>query len=303
MVKIAIIIPYFGEWPAWTPLFLNSCRHNSTLDFFIFSDCDPHGFDKGQFPNIHLQRISFIDYCEYASQKLGLDFHPTRAYKLCDLKPYFGSIHSGILKDYGFWGFCDVDLVLGDLRSFYSEEVLKRYDVISNHSDRVSGHFALIRNSEKFVSMPFEIPNYQQMLSSDRNYAVDEIAFTKRIYPMSSFLWKVHKWIFLKLPFHDEFKSYAKFCSLFNRMMLPKRFLFQECFTTPWFGKETAAKQEVINSYQWEYKEGHVYDLLERKEIPYLHFLSLKRYWSPDVCRASEPCDHVIVNLTGICHA
>ena len=188
MYRIAFIIPFFGEWPSWTPLFLDSCRNNPTVDFFLFTDCDPLGFEIDAFPNVHQHRIGFIDYCELVSQKLNVGFHPTRAYKLCDLKPYYGVIHEDVLKDYDFWGFCDVDLVLGNLRSFYTEEVLKRYDVVSNHADRVSGHLTLMRNTEKVNRKPLEIPECRQMLSSDRHYAIDEIAFTKKLYPAAPFL-------------------------------------------------------------------------------------------------------------------
>ena len=299
-MKIAIIIPYFGAWPAWTPLFLESCRQNQTVDFFIFTDTEPCCFEGASSPNIRCQRISFIDYCNLASQRLDVDFHPTRAYKLCDLKPYYGIIHEDLLKDYDFWGFCDVDLVLGDLRSFYTEEILRRYDVISNHSDRVSGHFALIRKKAAVTTMPMEIPECKQMLSSDRHYGIDEIAFTKKLYPSSSFLWKVHKRVFLKLPFKDEFKSHVRFCSLFNSLMLPKRLLFKERFTTPWFTKEEAADPEVAKQFQWEYRKGHVFDLKEGNELPYLHFLSLKKHWPSNCFHVSGSCDHVLINLSGI---
>ena len=300
MYKIGIIIPYFGEWPVWTPLFLDSCRFNSTIDFFIFTDCDPYGFDTGNYNNIRLHRISFIDYCNMASKKLEVDFHPTRAYKLCDLKPYYGTIHSDLLKDYDFWGFFDVYVLLGDWRSVYTDEVLKLYDVLSNHSDRVSGHFALIRNVQKINEIPTQIPEYKQMLSSERHYAIDEIAFTKKLYPSAVFLWKMLKRVFFKFHFKDEFKSYVKFCSTFNRLMLPKRLQFEERFTTPWLNKENISDPEVVKNAQWEYKEGCVVDLREGKELPYLHFLSLKKHWPLDCFHPMVPFRRVIINLNGI---
>ena len=299
MYKIAIVIPYFGTWPSWTPLFLDSCRRNSTVDFFVFTDCDPQGLDTGDYPNIHVQRASFIDYCDEAGRKLGVDFHPTRAYKLCDLRPFYGVVHGDLLKGYDFWGFCDVDLVLGDLRSFFTEEVLSRYDILSNHSDRVSGHFSLVRNTKEINEMSLSIADYQSMLSSDRHFAMDEIAFTRKTYPAAAFLWKVHKRVFFKLPFKDEFKSYVKFCTLFNKLMLPRRLQFQERFTTPWFTKENAADREMVERAQWEYHEGHVRDLQNGQELPYIHFLSLKKYWPSDCYTITGHCSHVIISLKG----
>ena len=42
MKKIAIIVPYFGEFPNYFPLFLNSCRYNPTVDWLLVTDiADP----------------------------------------------------------------------------------------------------------------------------------------------------------------------------------------------------------------------------------------------------------------------
>ena len=86
MHRIAIIIPFFGTWPKWITLFFDSCRWNSTIDFFFFSDCDTSDFKSKDIPNIFFYDIGFGDYCDMVSQRLGINFHPTSAYKLCDLK-------------------------------------------------------------------------------------------------------------------------------------------------------------------------------------------------------------------------
>ncbi|WP_420882928.1 DUF6625 family protein [Zooshikella ganghwensis] len=38
---IAIIIPYFGQWPEWIDLYIESCKHNPSIDWLLFSDCPP----------------------------------------------------------------------------------------------------------------------------------------------------------------------------------------------------------------------------------------------------------------------
>lgn len=37
-MKIAFICPYFGELPNYFELLLKSCKHNSTIDWIIFTD-------------------------------------------------------------------------------------------------------------------------------------------------------------------------------------------------------------------------------------------------------------------------
>lgn len=37
--RIVILIPYFGRWPDWFPLYLESCRANPSVDSIFFTDC------------------------------------------------------------------------------------------------------------------------------------------------------------------------------------------------------------------------------------------------------------------------
>ena len=116
-MRIAIFIPYFGNWPYWIDLYMHSCKKNKDVDFYFFTDCGiPSGFSG--IDNLHFASVTFFDYCQLVSDRLGIDFHPQDSYKLCDLKPFYGHIHEGILEkgNYSFWGFGDVDLVWGDIR-------------------------------------------------------------------------------------------------------------------------------------------------------------------------------------------
>ena len=303
MHRIAIIIPYFGKWPSWFALFLDSCYHNPTIDFYFFTDCDTSTYALKDKSNVFLYKISFEEYCKIVSKKLEIDFHPDNAYKLCDLKPFYGLVHSDILMNYDFWGFGDIDLIWGNLRSFYTEELLGRCDVISNHSDRVSGHLSLIRNNERMNNLIFSIPNWKQQLQSEQHYAIDEIAFTKKLYPAAVFMWKVHRHIIFRLPFINEFKSHVRFCTLFNRVMMPRRICFKERYTTPWFNESDFSNIEIANKNRWIWKDGHIYDLHHKKELPYLHFLGMKKYWPTDCYHLTYPYTDVIINLNGIYNA
>ena len=39
MKKICILIPYFGKFPKWFDLYLYSCSHVKSIDFYYFTDC------------------------------------------------------------------------------------------------------------------------------------------------------------------------------------------------------------------------------------------------------------------------
>jgi len=95
------------------------------------------------------------------SIKLNIKFSASNsAYKLCDLKPFYGLIHKEDLARYEFWGFGDIDLIYGDLSSVIDEETLSRYDFISLHSERVSGHLFLMRNIAESNKLCLKIPNW-----------------------------------------------------------------------------------------------------------------------------------------------
>ena len=47
-------------------------------------------------------------------------------YDLCDFKVAYGEIFQEYLEPYDFWGFCDCDLIYGDIRHFLTEELLEK---------------------------------------------------------------------------------------------------------------------------------------------------------------------------------
>ena len=71
------------------------------------------------------------------------DFDATcgTSYKICDYRPFFGEIYKEYTKGYDFWGWCDTDIILGNIRKFISDNVLNEYSKIN-----YSPHFSLIKN-------------------------------------------------------------------------------------------------------------------------------------------------------------
>ncbi|MDR3340306.1 MAG: hypothetical protein LBT25_09510, partial [Candidatus Symbiothrix sp.] len=131
--KIAFLIVYTGHYPWYFPYFLHSCRYNPTIDFYIFTDIEeklPH-----LPPNVRLIPYSLEQFKADASKALGFDVAVESGYKLCDFKPAYGCIFSDWIKAYDFWGYCDIDLVFGNIRAFMTEDLLAEYDIISARHD------------------------------------------------------------------------------------------------------------------------------------------------------------------------
>lgn len=304
MYKIAIINPYFGSWPPWIDHFFYSCIKNPTIDFYFFTDCGIPEIAKNS-SNIHFTEMTFEEYSNFVSSILNIEFHPTNAYKLCDLKPFYGIIHKDLLFNYDFWGFGDVDLIWGDIRSFYTDHILSYYNIISTHSDRISGHLCLIRNRSRYNRLAYNISNWKIKLESNNHYALDEIDLTLTIYKPAKLLWKIHKWIFFKLyqklKIDDEWTPYNKFCQIFNKLFrLPqKKIRFIEQDTTPYVSSKTSSNIINENKFKYIYKNGKIYRFGTMEELIYLHFLSLKNIWNLETidAKATPPLE---ISLKGI---
>lgn len=173
--KILFLMPYFGKWPEWFPLYLESCRWNPTIDWLFFTDCPvPQNAPK----NVVFVSLSFADYQKLVSQKLEINFQTVSPYKICDLRPAFGFIHQEYLQGYDYFGFSDIDIIYGDIRAFYTDEVL-RYSTLSTHPDRVSGHLFLFKNNEQWINVFRKIPRWQELMSHPSYLCLDEGALTK----------------------------------------------------------------------------------------------------------------------------
>lgn len=255
--KIVLLIPYFGEWPEWFPFFLLSCSYNKTISWVFYTDC----LIPDKTPsNVTFKKITFKGYKEMVSNKLDIKFDPDSPYKLCDLKPALGYIHTEDIAGYDYWGFSDIDLVYGNLREYFTAERLAKYDLLSTHSRRISGHFCLMRNTEKMRNAFKLIKNWQQRLADNEHYALDEGAFSR--------IFIKHK--NLPLPL---FNLLAKF----NPWRRNSEFI--EAFTTP-----NAGVAWDDGSYdfptEWYWNSGQLSNNLRAdKTYPYFHFFGWKKYW------------------------
>lgn len=169
--KIALIVVYFGEFPWFFKYFLHSSLFNPSIDFFILTDNDVL-FDLPN--NIKFIRYNMKQLNKDASESLCLNINISHGYKLCDFKPAYGIIFSKLLKGYDFWGYCDIDLIWGDIRGFITSDLLNRFDVISARHDYLTGSFTLYRNNNLIKKIFKQSKDYKKVYTSDRNFCFDE---------------------------------------------------------------------------------------------------------------------------------
>ncbi|WP_051656774.1 DUF6625 family protein [Butyrivibrio sp. AE3004] len=144
MKSIVVIVPYFGELPPFYPMWEKSVLHNESIDFVLFTD-DKNVSSIG---NLRVEHMSFEEYKYRIQSRFPFDVCLEKPYKICDFRPAFGYCFSDIIEGYDFWGYCDLDLTFGDIRSFVSDKILNDYDRIF-----VTGHFSLYRNTDKIVKL------------------------------------------------------------------------------------------------------------------------------------------------------
>lgn len=143
--KVCIVISYFGKFPDYFDLWLESVKYNQNFNFLIVTDIK----SKFDFPdNVKILHMSFEELKNLISSKLKLDAVVKEPYKLCDYKIAYGKIFEDYLKDYDVWGFCDIDLIFGNIGKFITEDILNTYDKIN-----FRGHFSLFRNNEIMKNM------------------------------------------------------------------------------------------------------------------------------------------------------
>jgi hypothetical protein len=246
MNKIVLILPYFGKLPAFFDFYLASCKHNPTIDFLIFTDCDI----AADSPNIRVIKSSWADFVRQVQAKFDFPIALDSPYKLCDLKPAYGYIFQKYITDYAFWGHCDCDLIWGDL-SVLNRLIEEGYDKVGEY-----GHLVLYRNTDEvnrwFMTLGTPgVPSYRQVFASPRSYSFDEFS------GMSQMTQAHHKKVYTGRLFDDII--------FYKKNFFTRRLTVVNC-DTKW--------KQVYFSYQ----AGHLYRhvLLDgqwhKDESLYVHF-------------------------------
>ena len=170
MKKILYIIPYFGKFPTLFPLWLESCRYNPTINWIIFTD-DKTVYDYPD--NIKVIYTTFREIRKKIQELYDFPISLEKPYKLCDYRVAYGDIFSNYIDGYDFWGYCDIDLLWGDIRSFLTDDILSNYKKIG-----WLGHSSLYKNNNlmnKLYKCTYGGKSlYMDIFQSDSNCFFDE---------------------------------------------------------------------------------------------------------------------------------
>lgn len=168
--SITILAVYLGPLPPWIDLWLASCRTNPDFHWLLIGDQLPTHAQLP--PNVTLHPSSIADIVQRVQQHLNLTPALEKPYKICDLRPAFGLIFQDLLAQADFWGYCDIDVLWGNLGKFITPEVLQKYDKVFPR-----GHLSLIRNTPEcnhWFQLPTPGIDYREIVTSPQNYIFDE---------------------------------------------------------------------------------------------------------------------------------
>lgn len=282
MKSIELIMPYFGAWPPWIDYFLLSCSYNPTIRWQIFTDCAIPAYRSD---NVIFTHMTLADFNGLASKKLQIPINITRPYKLCDFKPAYRIIFEEFLPPHDFWGYGDLDLIYGNIRGFLSDEILESHEVVTTGEKFMAGHFTLFRNMEMTNRLFERCPRYKQIFQQNEiHYAFDEIYKPQGIEKLFQRAQNAFKKMNpLKKPFNIDGPNYfidryrlfpydmthlvmksvrAKEIRLYNEMIHLSKSWYQ---------------RRKIKDWTLLWNRGTLTELVQNKEILYIHFLASLR--------------------------
>lgn len=171
MKKAVFIIPYFGEVPIYVEAWYKSALLNDSFNFLIISDNEE--FKKYECNNITVNISTFEDFKQRIQNKFEFDICLNKPYKLCDYKPVYGRVLKDEISDYEYWGFCDMDMIFGNLSTFLDKYIANKCLKIGKN-----GHMSLFRNNDDvnnlFMSKKGPL-YYKDVFQNDMIFGFDEM--------------------------------------------------------------------------------------------------------------------------------
>lgn len=179
--RVLIIAVWFGRFPDWMPLWLESCGQNSKFHFLVVTDASRAGYNIPV--NVSIVNRSMEQVAESFRQFNGAPVSLTSVYKTCDFKPLYSCLTSLVPGVWDYWAHCDLDMLFGDLSRYITDDLLESHDRIFG-----LGHFSIYANNSlanRFYRRPHPQLNFREILGDPKHRGFDEHQGVNKI-------WKLH---------------------------------------------------------------------------------------------------------------
>jgi hypothetical protein len=207
--SICIIVPYFGRLPAMLPLWLASCRRNPDVIWLLFTD-DRTPYDYP--PNVLVEYTTCAALRAVVAERLQLPILLETGWDFCRFRPAYGHIFAGRLAAFRWWGYCDLDVIFGSLRTFLTDEVLDSHDKIL-----FLGHLSLYRN-DPAINLAYMDKTIDGEILYERAFTKGDVSCFDEV-GINRILERQGRRIYRAVVFAD----FAQRSFLFRRLYLPGR--------------------------------------------------------------------------------
>lgn len=253
-MKTTVLIPYIGKLPLGFRHFVHSASFVKGAEFLFLTD-NPRSAPS--YPNFRVIPFSLSEFNARAKQAVGCELGSNHSMKICDFRPAFGLIFADLFRGSDFWGYCDTDVMFGNIATYVEPGFLSQYDVISMNANYLSGSFTLWRNDANVNRLFEQSPDWRRLMLSPELHAFDECGYG---------LWPALNSGASIFDVPCDFQSMThvvRRLQLENRIRAHFRGLVKEVF----------AEGEVL-----KWSPGHVSTVLPKPagEYPYFHSVLLK---------------------------
>ncbi len=236
------------------PLFWESCRWNPNVHFILATD-QAEPFNKPY--NLEFMPFTLPDFWAFLGRGIGTEIKPMRPYKLCDFKVTYGLAFQDKLKDFDFWGWCDLDMVWGHIRTFYTDDLLSQYDILTSSHYSINGQCTLFRNVAHVNNLFRKVPDVFDILKQESWWGLDELRLNE-------------------IALEEEKAGRLK--TLRRQLQVSESWNFWEDAAEHFELKEKGTLEHfprMLAPCRWE--QGRVYHCATGKEMVLHHFLLWKR--------------------------
>jgi len=169
--KLAILVVWFGKFPCSIEMWADSAKYQDVDFIFITDQLQPEYCKKFQWINMSMDELIIK-----IKDRLKIEINIKHAYKLCDFRPAFGHIFEDLIFSYDYWGYCDLDMVFGSLKSFL--EI-----ALENNPDKIfsRGSLSFYKNSPEINSLYTSeflssqgFCSYKEIFNDEKSCAFDE---------------------------------------------------------------------------------------------------------------------------------
>ena len=273
MQQICLITCYMGPLPDYFGYYVATCRQNSSIRFVVINDTLAESRVEG---NIEYWRMNLAELNAWASSALGTEVKLQSAWKINELKPLFGRLFRDKLSGFDFWGWCDLDIIWGDLRHFLNDRFLEEYDVVTSKAMWTAGHFTLLRNQPLCNDLFARNPRIIELLNEKTYYAFEECS---------------HRWDGIpRTP--DAFGPGEGYPSMYDIVRQAEA-----------SGEIRAHFKDIIREHpqpvNYLYRDGKLFDLGNGEEFMYYHLITVKKIWRFYIAPYTA-CKQIVMTPYGI---